>query len=99
MNFNKKTAIITASCAAVIVVSALAFRKVKAGITKIIEAKEPEDEPEDMRKMYVSSACQPKDEEPTDEMPTEEIACCEHARSMSRMTEAKCCGDCCESAG
>lgn len=93
MNFNKKTAIITASCAAVIVVSALAFRKVKAGITKIIEAKEPEDEPEDTLNKYVGSACQPKDEQPTDEMPYG------YARPKQRMTDAECCGDCCESAG
>jgi len=61
---NTKTKVIIATtCAAVLVGSALSFKKIKAGVTKIIKAEEPEDEEDrkakfDSTNEYVGDSCE-----------------------------------------
>ena len=102
---NTKKVVIVATCAAVLVGSAFAFRKVKAEVTRIMKAEEPKDD--DKKAKFADLDCKRKYNELEDcgSMPEMPSDCCEacgedmaavRPRRMSDSMDAM--GSCCDMA-
>jgi len=89
---NTKKVIAITACAAVLVGSAFAFRKVKKEVTRILKAEEPKDDTVDCKPKF--DGCDARAEKLND--------CCEARNRYVGRSHADCdckaIGDCCEAA-